>query len=936
MTANLGVLILSLAFSASAFTPEGVLAAPPGDAKQAAPASAPGKEKPEFPPFDEVMKDYEAVQTAETPFVPLWYNKKTDGLRAQIPGSLIGQKFLVATSMAGGAIATGFQLDHFLAYFERMDKNLVLMRVDPRYVEGSGDQPLSDVIKRSYGSDEILRSIPIVTMKGSDPIIDLDGVFKADFSGISEWGLGQVNPQLSKWSKYKAFPQNLELTVDLALMRRGSGRRTLFHYSISKIPDSAQGYKPRVADDRVGYFMTVRKDWTKKHDATTLFDRHINRWRLEKRDPNAKLSAPKHPIVWYIEKTVPLQYRRWVKEGILEWNRAFEKCGFLDAIEVKQQEDYDPDTKDLDPEDVRYNFFRWIVTGNAFAMGPSRDHPLTGQIFDADIVFDDSMVRHYVTDYSRLTGNEDTWEAYNPFVESFFRAHPQWAYRSPWQNLLPGLQLREDPEAEFRMNLMKHMTRRGRPVCECAAGMAHQMQFAGVALEAQGLGRDNEEFIGQVIKEVVMHEVGHCLGLRHNFKASTWLPMDEIEKHREAGEANVGSVMDYNPAIIAPRGKEQGSFTTRSIGPYDYWAIEYGYRPVGEPYKNEEEMLAKIAGRVAEAGLDYATDEDTMSFLSPDPLSNRFDMGRDVKDYAASQIKLIDSLLEDIGTWSVKDGQSYTRLRRAFTRVLGERARVVDFVARFVGGQIVNRDHKGDPDARIPMKVVDGKQQREALKFVCEKVFAEDSYHISPELLSHLAPGRFWHWDSDDFDFRVEFNIHDFVARSQYRCLFSLMNPFTIGRIHDNQAKFTEDSEPFTLAEHLTGLTEAIWSELEAKNREASDAKPFISSFRRNLQREHINLMLQLILSEPGSMVPADANAIARLSAAGLSEKIAKLMKSQKLDTATAAHLTDVKKRIDKALEAQYSIDVLSGGAGGGIFFFREPQAEPVNVLPSR
>ncbi len=934
--------LVSLLMTSAAFADGIDRATPPQvDIEKAKAAAAEAKkDKPEFPPFDETMKDFELVKTAETPFIPLWYNKKTDSLRAQIPAGLIGPKFMVATSMAGGPVATGFQLDHFLAYFDRMDKNLVLMRVDPRHVEGD-DQPVADVIKRTYGGDEILRSIPIITMKGADPILDLDGVFKADFSGIGEWGLGQINPQLSKWAKFKAFPQNIELTVDLAMMRKSTGRRMLFHYSISQIPESAKGYKPRVADNRIGYFMTVRKDWTKEHDAQTLFNRYINRWRLEKRDPAARLSAPKHPIVWHIEKTVPLKYRRWVKEGILEWNKAYEKCGFLDAIEVKQQEDYDPDTKDLDPEDVRYNFFRWIVTGSAFAMGPSRDHPLTGQIFDADIVFDDSMVRHYVADYARLTGNDDSWEAYNPFIESFFQANPRWKHRSPWQNLLPGVQLAEDPDALFRMNLMKHMQHRGRPVCECAAGMTHQIQFASLALEAQGLARNDEDFIGQVVKEVVMHEVGHCLGLRHNFKASTWLPMDEIEKHRDAGDANVGSVMDYNPPIIAPRGSEQGSYTTRSIGPYDYWAIEYGYRPVGEPYKSEEEMLNKIATRVAEAGLDYATDEDTMSFLSPDPLSNRYDMGRDVQEYARRQIVLTDSLLEDITKWAVKDGQSYNRLRRAFARIMGERARVSDFVARFVGGQIMNRDQRGDPDARAPIQVVDGKEQRAALKFVCEKVFSENAYNVSPELLSHLAPGRFWHWGSDEFDFRVDFNIHDFVIASQYRCMFTLMNPFTIGRIHDNQVKFNEDQEVYTLAEHITDLSDSIWSELDDKDRTGTNAKPYVNSFRRNLQREHLNLLMELILTEPGGMVPADANAIARLTAGKLSSKIGKTLKGSKLDVATEAHLTDVKTRIDKALEATYSLGA-QGTSGAGMFwFFREPPdaagpREPVHVLPNR
>jgi hypothetical protein len=923
--------LASLALLAAGWTAAVEASPPPGPPGGGRPGADPAS-RPEFPPFDEVMKDYSEVPTAEAPFFPLWFNKKTDSLRAQLPASLIGQRFLIASSIAGGPVATGFQLDHFLAYFDRMDKQLVLMRVDPRYVEG-GSEPVADVIRRSYGGDEIVRVVPIVTMRGSDPVIDLDGLFKTDFSEFGRWVGLAVNPALGKWSKFKAFPQNVELTVDLALMQGGSGRRNLFHYSLSKIPESAAAYRPRVADDRIGYFLTVRKDWSKNYKADSLFNRYICRWHLEKRDSTAELSAPKDPIVWYIEKTVPLKYRRWVKEGILEWNKAFQRCGFLDAIEVKQQEDYDRSTRDLDPEDVRYNFFRWIVTGRPFAMGPSRDHPLTGQIFDADIVFDDAMVRKYVGDYDKLTGGGSAWQPYDPFVADFLRSHPQWVYRSPVERLLPNVRLREEPETVFREKLLGHMFRRGRPVCECAAGMAQQMDFAGVALEAKGLGRDNEEFIGQIIKEIVMHEVGHCLGLRHNFKASTWLPMKEVAEHQAAGEANVGSVMDYNPAIVAPRGEKQGSFTTRSIGPYDYWAIEYGYRPTGAPYKSEEEMLAKVASRVSEAGLDYATDEDTMSFLSPDPLSNRYDMGRDVMAYARSQIRLVDSLLKDMETWAVKDGQSYTRLRKSFLRVAGQRSRVCDYVGRFVGGQIINRDHKADPGSRPSIQVVDAERQRESLQFVCEHVFAEEAYQVPPDLLARLAPGRYTHWDSDEFDFQVEFNVHDFVASSQYPCLLTLMNPFTISRIHDNQVKFPEDGPVFTLAEHLGTLTDAIWSELDDEGRRGTARKPYINGFRRNLQRIHLDMLMNLVLTEPDGSVPADANAIARFCVSRLSAKIGKSIESGELDVTSLAHLTDVKNRIDKALDAEYCIGGWNLGAALQQLLRRE--ATPPEVIPA-
>jgi len=463
--------------------------------------------------------------------------------------------------------------------------------------------------------------------------------------------------------------------------------------------------------------------------------------------------------------------------------------------------------------------------------------------------------------------------------------------------------------------------------------MAQQAHFASLAMEAKGAGRNSEEFIGQVIKEVVMHEVGHCLGLRHNFKASTWLPMDEILKSKGENEANVGSVMDYNPAIVAPRGEDQGSFVTRTLGPYDFWAIEYGYRPAGKPYKDEPEMLSKIGSRAAEAGLAYLTDEDTLGSISPDPRSNRFDMGSDVMSYAKQQIDLSDSLLKDITKWAVKDGESFTKLRRAFVSIMSQKARASSFVARFPGGIEVNRSHKGDTDATAPMTPTDPKLQRQALQFVCDKVFAEDAYQFDPDLLSHLAAGRFQHWGSDEFDLFVDFNVHDFVASAQDQCLFAMINPFTIGRIYDNQVKFTGD-DVYTLGEHMTALTDAIWSELKDDDRKGTEARPLINSFRRNLQRQHLDELMNLVLSEPGGIVPADANAIARLNVSDLSKKIATRLEAGDIDIASRAHLTDIKTRIDKALEAQYTVDRY--GSMGGLFFFRtaEQPAETLTVLP--
>src|SRR5262249_29329247 len=135
-----------------------------------------------------------------------------------------------------------------------------------------------------------------------------------------------------------------------------------------------------------------------------------------------------------------------------------------------------------------------------------------------------------------------------------------------------------------------------------------------------------EELIGQAIKEVTMHEVGHTLGLRHNFKASTMLKNEDLHNPAVTRKRGlVGSVMDYAPINLAPRGVKQGDYFTTTIGPYDYWAIEYAYRPLPGGTEGEVAALKEIASRCASPGLSYATDEDL--YTSSDPYVHTWDLG---------------------------------------------------------------------------------------------------------------------------------------------------------------------------------------------------------------------------------------------------------------------------------------------------------------------
>jgi hypothetical protein len=643
------------------------------------------------------------------------------------------------------------------------------------------------------------------------------------------------------------------------------------HYSLCALPET--GYQPRLADDRVGYFLSAVKDFSRPTDETA-FTRFIHRWHLVKAEPAAEKSPPKQPLIFYIEKTFPYQYRKYVREGLLEWNKAFEKIGFLDAIEVRQQ----PDDADWDPEDVRYNTVRWITASAGFAMGPARVNPLNGQIFDADIIFDADMVRFWQQEYD--LASESKPKATDPTAQG-------WDERPAWK-----------------------MARCA--CCDLMTGRTRDLAFAAsVALVRAGNpgGKVPEELIGQAIKETVMHEVGHTLGLRHNFKGSTFRkPEDlhDVAKTRTGGLS--GSVMDYNPVNVAPKGVPQGDYYSTTLGPYDYWAIEYGYKPLPGGTEGEAAPLREIAARASRPELAYATDEDTRG-LDPDPFANRWDLGSDPLAYARHQADLIDELFQGkLAERALEQGQGYQRVRQVFSVLLGQYGQALDFAARFVGAQEFRRDHKGDQSGRLPFTVLAPAKQREALAFLKERAFSDKSFQFTPELLNSLAPERWSHWGMRDAN-RLDFPIHEAVLRIQSRALGRLLSPLVLARVLDNERRSKPEDEGVTLPEIFQGLSAAIWSELDLKPdpKPASNHNPVVSSFRRGLQREHLRALTQLTLHPPTG-TPEDARTQAWASLKRLEQQIDGVLKQHlgRLDDYTRAHLEESQARIQKALQASF------------------------------
>jgi hypothetical protein len=444
--------------------------------------------------------------------------------------------------------------------------------------------------------------------------------------------------------------------------------------------------------------------------------------------------------------------------------------------------------------------------------------------------------------------------------------------------------------------------------------MAHEMAFSSAFLDATGNGIKSEEYVGQLIKLVAAHEVGHTLGLRHNFKSSTWKSLDEILDNNDSEVATAGSVMDYLPGVFREDPKEQNVFATQSVGPYDEWAIAYGYAMhQGTDHENEAALLKSITDRVAEKGLDYGTDEDTM-FFSPDPHCNRYDHTGDPITYSKHRMEMVRRLQKEMDSWAVKDGTSYDRLRRLFDMFLAEYSRVAHQAARFVGGQYMRRDHKGDPSARPPIEVVPAAKQREALDFLAETVLSDKDFHFPPDLLSKLAAGRWRHWGSDAMDSQLDFPLHDRIAGVQWLTLFQLLNPFTMNRIYDAELKVSADEDTVTVPEVMNKLVSSIWSELDAKGSTdgGSDRKPMISSVRRSLQRQHLQMMTTIILAERGDGIAADVQAVAALTLKELSERIGPVLDdgTKKLDDFTRAHLDESKSRIDRALDAKYELSL--------------------------
>jgi Met-zincin/Domain of unknown function (DUF5117) len=628
------------------------------------------------------------------------------------------------------------------------------------------------------------------------------------------FNLGGYNPSKSKVSNLRSYPNNTDVIVDLAYdnpmpFNQGGKDITDARYVRIKLQHSfiempVNDFKPRIDDPRVG-FITQEVDDLTSNEVTNYRDM-INRWHLKKKDPSAALSEPVEPIVYWVENTTPVEYRNIVKAAGERWNEAFEKAGFKNALIMKIM----PDDATWDPADIRYNVIRWVSSPYPpyGAIGPSFVNPKTGQILGSDITIEWGA--------GAVTPFLDVTEDANAFGIN---------QKDHEQNLLEMLPA----------NVRKHWA-------NCNIGKELSNQFmAGATLittsAVDGAAAEVRLAHEQFLYYLVLHEMGHTLGLNHNMKASQMLsPADVHNKTITQKMGLQGSVMDYPAVNINSDRSKQGDYYTMKPGPYDLWAIEFGYREF--PEGQEQSGLNAILRRSHEPALTFGNDADDMR--SPgfgiDPRVMVNDMSNDMIAYGEDRYKFVNNAMNKLVSKYAKADKSYEEIRTRYNVLNGQRFSMANAISRYIGGVQVDRSFPGQNPGSKPFVITPVEYQKKAMNFLSKYVFAPNAFDADQQVLPYLQLQRRGY---NFFGFPEDPKHTSTVQNFQTALLAQLLHPTTLRRVN-NSALY---GNTYSVAEVMNDLVTAIFK---------ADIGSSVNIYRQNLQAEFVKGAAAIVESKTG------------------------------------------------------------------------------------
>ena len=656
---------------------------------------------------------------------------------------------------------------------------------------------VQDIVAEDEESGTILIKADDIFLNES--LQQIKGAPNPDPNAEKTFELGELSETKNKIYEVRSYPENTNIFVDYvyenpAPVVKGKGDVTdsrfvsvRLQHSFVKVPEN--DYEPRIDDPRVGYFMQYVTDLTSQ--SHTPYRDLITRWDLRKKDADAELSEPVEPIVWWIENTTPVELRDTIRDAALAWNQSFEKPGFQNAVQVQIQ----PDDADWDAGDIRYNVLRWTSSPQPpfGGYGPSFINPRTGQIIGADIMLEYVFLTNRVKleDIIRTIANGGASKAI--------------AGRSMYCSLGHDLQL----SRIFGVQALKFMGASG-------------------VLQAQ--------LVDESLRFLILHEIGHTLGLNHNMKASQVFSIDQLFNDEFVAENGLtGSVMDYAPVNLAPPGRSQTGFYGVKPGPYDDWAIEFGYSPALDGADGEAHRAA-LLNRSTESQLAFGNDADDMRTPGAgiDPRVNVSDMSSDAITYATDRLDLVDKIMQGLPNKIGTEGESYQELHNAYLVMAAEFARSANTISRYIGGVHVNRAMVGQPGATTPFVPVALRDQERAMAALRHQVFAPNAFAGSADLYSHLRQQR---RDFDFYGLTEDPKLHELTLTVHKAVLDHLLHPVVLRRISDSR----QYGNQYRLGSVVEDLTNAIFSD---------DMPGSVNTYRQNLQLEYVNRLIAMVSGE--------------------------------------------------------------------------------------